>query len=184
MIFFTIQNKDYEFDPNEFYEKHERLLLKVAYDILEDRYLAEDAVNQAFCIVLENMHLIPKNNPYKTRAYIVEICRNEAHDIRKGRTYLNNNSDFIDEIEDVYNKDNMDPLEIIINNQLLSSIVRNVKKLKDIYQQALVMKYFVGLPNKVIAKNLKISEQTLRKRLERGRKTVVSKALSETEESK
>ena len=181
MFFFTIQSNNNKINVDKLYKDYEKLLYKVAYDILEDRYLAEDVVNQTFCIVLENIHLIPVDEIYKTKAYIIAICKNEARNIRKSRIYLNKNADMICEVEDVYHKYNGDPLDIILNNQRFSSVVSNVKKLKDIYQQAVFMKYFVGLPNKVIAKDLRISEQTLRKRLERGRSTVVDETLNETE---
>ena len=53
------------------YEKYRYLLMKVAYDVLGDNYLAEDAVHEAFIKVTKNMEKIGDVNSQETKRYLI-----------------------------------------------------------------------------------------------------------------
>lgn len=75
---------DSENDKRKFvilYEKYRHLMLKVAYDVLRDNYLAEDAVHEAFIKVAKNMEKIGE-----TKRYLITITKNSTIDIYRKRS--------------------------------------------------------------------------------------------------
>ena len=147
-------------------------MLKVAKEILKDNYLAEDAVNQSFIRIINNLHKIDENNHHKTQAFLVVICRRVSYDIYNKQIYLNNDDALIEEIADETNA----PLDIIVNDDNANRIIVNIKTLKPIYQDVMLLRYFLDYNIAEISELLKITQETVRKRIERG-KSQLSKLL-------
>ena len=68
------------------YEKYRYLLQKVAMDVLGDRYLAEDAVQNAFMKIAMNIGRIGETDCSQTKSYLVVTAKNEAIDICRKRS--------------------------------------------------------------------------------------------------
>ena len=67
-------------DKNKFellYEKYRKLMFYIANNILNDEYLAEDAVHQTF-IKIKNLDKIDDVSCHKTKSFIVIMVRNTA----------------------------------------------------------------------------------------------------------
>ncbi len=62
-------------------EKYERLLFYVARDILNDDYLAEDAVQETFLKVAKNFSKVGDINSGKTKYFLVVVTKNTALDM-------------------------------------------------------------------------------------------------------
>ena len=56
-------------------------MVAIAYAVLTDHHLAEDAVQQAFAKALTKMNTLKK--PESFAAWLARICRNTANDIAK-----------------------------------------------------------------------------------------------------
>ena len=68
------------------YEKYRHLMQKVAADVLNDRFLAEDAVHNAFVSLAAHMDKIGNPDSLQTKRYLITITKNAAIDIyRKKR---------------------------------------------------------------------------------------------------
>lgn len=161
---FLIINDDERLKVERLYDKYKVSMFYIAYNILHDKHLAEDAVHQSFIHVINNLEKINENNCHKTQGFLVVICRNIAYDIYKSKTYLNK-EDIMDEIID----STYDPTELIVNQETLEKIISEVKRLKPIYQDILILKYSHGCTNDEISKLLGISGDVVRKRLERAK---------------
>ena len=73
-------------------EKYERLMFCVARDILNDDYLAEDAVQEAFLKVAKNFSKVGEIDSGKTKYFLVVITKNTALDmLRKEKRRLDCN---------------------------------------------------------------------------------------------
>lgn len=164
MMFFLIENENDRSKVERLYLNNKSLMMYTAYKVLHDKSLAEDAVQQAFIRVIENLHKVDENNCHKTQGFLVVICRNVACDIYKSKTYLNN-EDMTDELTD----STYDPIEIVLNEETFNQIIVEVNKIKPIYQDVLILKYSHDCSNRDIASLLRISENVVRKRLERAK---------------
>ena len=89
MLFMAIEDEDDLLKVERLYERYKRLLYKIAYNILKDKYLSEDAVHQTFIRIINNLHKIGEINCPQTQSFLVIMCRNVAIDIYNQRTYLN-----------------------------------------------------------------------------------------------
>ena len=69
------------------YTTYRPLLLHVAYDILHDTQLAEDAVQNAFFSIFKSCCKIDDSNCHKIKRFLVIVTENAAKDIlrKKGR---------------------------------------------------------------------------------------------------
>jgi RNA polymerase sigma-70 factor (ECF subfamily) len=143
------------------YEKYRKLMFHVANQILEDPYLAEDAVHHAFLKIIENLDKIDNVQSHKTKSYIVTIVKNRAINL-----YNHRRRHVMVPLEEIqYNlASEMDAQED------MDSVTNAVINLPIIYQEVLKFKYVQELSNTEIAQMLDISEATVRKRLERSKK--------------
>lgn len=57
------------------------LMMKVAHDILNDSFLVEDAVHEAFIKIAHNMQNIHDVGSVETKRYLIIITKNAAIDI-------------------------------------------------------------------------------------------------------
>jgi RNA polymerase sigma-70 factor (ECF subfamily) len=155
---------DNESDKNKFeqlYEKYRKLMFYVSNKILNDTYLAEDAVHHAFLSIIENLEKIDEVDSHKTKSYIVTIVRNHSINIynqRKRHPLVP-----IEEMECSFTEDRYQGIE---EEDLL---VATILKLPIIYKDVLTLKYVQEYSNNEIAQMLGITEITVRKRIERAK---------------
>ena len=157
------------------YGKYSKLMRQEAYNILRDYALAEDAVQQAFMKLMNNMEKISHGNDAKTRNFLVIICRNVAFDIYKSRTYLNEKSEAIDfEIEDEDNiSDYMEPSKVLIDRENIKRLSEVIESLPPIYRDVLLLESVHNNTKEEIADLLNINYETVRKRSYRAKKMLV-----------
>lgn len=148
------------------YEKYKYLMLKVAYDVLGDNYLAEDAVHEAFIKVARNMDKIGDINGQTTKRYLITITKNTTIDIYRKRKNQMKREIYVDEL----NEKEM-PL-VYVETDMDNRILDIIKKLPVKYRDVFLLKYSSKMENKEIADLLKISEGTLRQRIARGKEMI------------
>ena len=164
---------DSENDKRKFvilYENYRHLMLKVAYDVLRDNYLAEDAVHEAFIKVAKNMEKIGE-----TKRYLITITKNSTIDIYRKRSSWMKREIFVDELSE--SDVPLTFLETETDNRVLDIL----KDLPVKYRDVFLLKYSSKLENSEIAELLRISEGTVRQRLCRG-KTMIQQAINKLED--
>lgn len=175
----TIENEHSRRKLEALYIKYKKDMFKVAYRILNDDYLAQDAVHSAFINLIGSLDKIDEINCNKTRAYLVIIVRNIAIDLYRKRKKQSNIA--LDKIED-FLPDNSKPIdEKIIDAEIFSRVSSKMQELHPAYADIISFKYFYHYSNSEIAKLLNTSPENVRVKLHRARKSLL-KLLSQDEE--
>jgi len=173
MLLLQIENPDNRLKAERLYEKYRYLMYSEAYKILHDERLAEDAVQQSFIKIINNLHKIDENNCPRTRNFMVIICVNVAKSMCKKRLYLNKRDDLTDDMDAAEITDTgNDPLDILVDKDSVKQIARAIEALNPIYRDVLLLKRAYGYGPKEIAGLLEIPEETVKKRLARARKAL------------
>ena len=160
------------------YHQYKNLMYQEAYQILKDATLAEDALQQSFLKIIDNIDKIEEKEVAKTRNFVVIICRNTAFDILKHRTYLNNHDESIDiEVEeDNELVDVVEPSQVVINSETVNIMKEAIKNLPEIYRNVILLEFLHEYSKEEIATLLNVSYETVKKRSMRARK-MLAKAL-------
>ena len=152
------------------YEKYRYLMQKVATDILQDHFLAEDAVHNAFIQLAKNMNKINEIDSLATKRYLITITKNATIDMyRKRRTQMQREI-YIDELEE---NTQLTYIETDVENSVLEILKNLPVKYRDIF----LLKYSSNLENSEIAKLCGIQEGSVRQRIARG-KILIEKAFA------
>ena len=147
----------------ELYGKYKFLMMKVAYDVLQDRFLAEDAVHSAFIKVSGKMAMLEDMGEPAIKKYLIVITKNTAIDIwRKRKKYREREMNLEDMKESEMPTAQM---ESSLDNGILDAF----QKLPEIYKDVFLLKYASEFSNDRIADILEIPEGTVRQRIARGK---------------
>lgn len=170
MLLLFMDMIDNEEDNTKFhtlYEKYHYLMYYVANNILKDKELTEDAVQEAFIRIAKNIYKI--HNPYsgESKQFVVTVVRNVALTILKERGKFQ-----MEEYEEELD-DGKDLEEEVIRKEMMRKMVEEIRKLPQKYKDILYLKYYNELSVSEIASTLKISTESVKKRLQRGRAIVL-----------
>ncbi len=149
MLLLSIDNNADLLKAERLYEQYKYLMYSEANKILQDRHLAEDAVQQSFIKIIDNLHKIDEINCPRTRNFLVIICVNVAKSICNKSLHLNKRSDTIDVIDaDIADAGN-DPLDILADKDSVKQITRAIEALNPIYRDVLLLKQAYGYCTKL-----------------------------------
>ena len=147
----------------QLYEKYRKPLFYIAIKILEDQDLAEDAVQDAFVKIFENLNKIDDIHCCKTKSYVMTIATNNSFNLYCKRKQYALPFEAIEELAADYMDTKMEEID---------SFEEMIKKLPVIYREILTLKYIQGHTNAEIAEMLDISQVNVRKRLERAKRKI------------
>ena len=134
----------------------------IAFDILKDEQLAEDAVHNAFIKLIKYLDKIDENNCHKTKSFIVIVIRSVSIDMyrkREKELKFSINEDITYRVSDDFS----------LTSFGVDDIVSKIEMLPEIYKNVLILKYLQELDDKEIADIFSIKQATVRKRLERAK---------------
>lgn len=164
LLFYLSMIKDEE-DKGKFeiiYNTYRNLMLNRAYEILQDKSLVEDAVQEAFLRIIKNITKINMDNSHKTKGYVVVVLENVAKNMyNKSKKIVTVGFE-----EDYASADFTEELD---RKNEAEYIAKLIELLPDAYRDVLVLKYINDFSDKEIASALGISNANARKRLERAR---------------
>lgn len=156
-------------DFETLYNTYMGKMFALAYSVLHNHHNAEEAVSQAFFTIARNYsRVFPLESPQR-EAYIKIAVRNAAIDIY--RKEKRETSVSFDEIED------FEATEDDISDEVLSRInyeriVEAIRELPEKYAEPLYLFHVRSLSIKEIAENICCTEETVKKRLQRARKSL------------
>lgn len=158
------------------YNKYKFFLYEQAYSVLNDSFMAEDAIHQTFIKIIKNIDKIDDVNSKKTRNFLAVICRNVAIDLynEKKQNFVT-----IDEIEIMEDKKQEFVNEIIISNENVKKIRKAINSLPIIYKDIILLERFYCYTQKEIADILGISVENAYKRSIRARNMLMKMLESE-----
>lgn len=162
----TVSDKD---TFSELYRQYESAMYNIAYRILHDRFLAEDAVHNAFLRLMRYIPNIRDVTCHKTKALIVIIVKNAAIDLSRKRSHQN-------EVPDDSLWLTQDPDELVLDKIIADESFHELKcKLQALDQDVLdllLLHYQYGYSGDEIAQILGISSDAVRQRMRRARGAV------------
>lgn len=161
------------------YMKYNKLMYYVAYDILDDHHLTEDAVQTAFYKLSKTNYKIDSISCNKTKAFMVIIVRNVALSIYN-KNKQDSNAFEENEIEKIPD-DTQTPLDLIISKENVERVQFLLSTLNPIYSDITMLRYFCDYSISEIGALIDQSEQLIRVRLFRGRKLLSQKLKEDIE---
>lgn len=141
------------------YNLYSQELMNISYGYTKNKDDSLDVIQNVFS------KLFNINKKFKTpndeKCWLIRVTINESKDLlrKKSRT-TNVNEDVIDSLN--YNDDNID-------NIRLKKLPMLVKQLPEKYKVVIILHYYDSLPIKDMTKILHLSENAIKKRLERAR---------------
>lgn len=156
---------DSESDKQRFvllYEKYQKLMFYVAKKILDDDYMAEDAVQEAFLRIAKNFSKINQIDCPQTRKFVVIITRNTSINLTKQRFDF----DDLNQFDDVELSKEDDSLFSYIEHSVIKQCILN---LPEQYRDVLYLYHLYGFSFKEISSLLGITTETAKKRAQRAR---------------
>lgn len=168
LAFYTslIETKEQKSKFELLYEKYYKLMLYIAIQVLQDQMEAEDAVHTACIKVIRNLDKVDEVESPRTKRFLLTIIKHTAIDMVRKKKRERNIS--LEELEEwqlpAEYKDGF--AQLPEENRILLAI----KHMPELYRDVFLLKYSSGFENREIADILGISEDSVRKRISRGKK--------------
>lgn len=149
----------------EIYSHYKYVMFYVSRNILDDDFLAEDAVHEAFIKIAENIDCIAGSTASRIRNYTVIIARNiSLNMLKKEKRTIS-----VDELEEITCDDRTLEDEVL-SKLSFDLILEEIAGLPVIYRDVLYLTYVEELSIKEISCLINTSDEAVKKRLQRGRK--------------
>ena len=148
------------------YEKYRYLMWYVAKDILKDKDLAEDAVQEAFLTLTTHLDQVEEAGSPRTKRFLVTIAKSKAIDLlRKEKR-----AEFT-EYEDAFGQESgeNDILDTYLQTESYERLVEAIRSLDENYRVVLECRYLHELSEKETAGVLGLTEKTVNVRTYRAR---------------
>ena len=152
----------------QLYLAYRQVMFYAANSILKDPAMAEDAVHQAFIRILNHMGKIGEVHCPQTRSFVVIIVRNVAinlYNSRKKQLALS-----LDELAEWTPDEAASPSDELEAKEGSLHLAQLMARLPDGYRSVLLLKYDNGYSTAEIASMLGLTEENVKKRLQRARK--------------
>lgn len=147
------------------YETYQYFMWYIANETLQDKYLAEDAVQEAFLALTRHLDKVEEVESTKTKNFIATIVKSKAIDIiRKKQKHM---EEFEEEIVGE-SKENI--LDEYIQKEEHEKIVNAIYQMEELYRIVFEYKYLHELSDKEIAQILEVTPKVVNVRLYRGKK--------------
>jgi len=145
----------------QLYQRHYAPAVGIAYGVLADRHLAEDAAQEAFAIACRQLASLRK--PERFAAWICTITRRAAGQMARSR-------------RERHTLDETEAAPAVNHGPHPSDLVRQaVLDLPDRSREVVVLHYFTGLSHKEIAVSLGLSPEAVHGRLVRARRMLAER---------
>ena len=151
------------------YQKYSDGIFRRTHKLLKNQQDAEDAMQETWLKVMENIDVLRGKNDRIVKAYIMKIAKNESITIMRKR---GKDEKMLCTIEDVEIASDEDLFAICEQNHV-SEILACFAELGDIYRDILSLYYFYHHSIKEIAKLMNMNEASVNSRLTRGRKKLI-----------
>lgn len=169
LLFLNILDTEEEKDKFvRLYEAYRYMMWYSANEILQDKELSEDAVQEAFVALTRYMDKVDEQNVGRTKKFLRTIVKSKAIDIIRKRK--EGEMPLEDAAEEYLLEAPTDILNELIEKETIGSLREAVKKLDETYRLVFEFKLVHGLSDKEIGTILGISAKTANVRYFRARK--------------
>lgn len=147
------------------YNEYRDIMYNLAYSILDDQMLAEDAVHDSFISFAKNLQKVNNVPCHKTLNYLLIIVRNASFKIYNERKKCIATESISETLPDL----EIGLTEKVEADDEMHRLFDLVKSLNKNYSDIILLKFYHELENDEIASLLNITEDNVRKRLQRAR---------------
>ena len=133
-------------------------MVAIAYSVLADHQLAEDAAQESFAKALVGIRTLKDKR--KFGPWMATICRNTAKDILTKKTIDIGREDFVKEANNDKAEDN------------IHAVRRAIRQLPGSARELIVLRYYDGLSYEEISSVLGISKASINGRLTRAKRNL------------
>ena len=154
------------------------LLWYVAKDILKDKDLAEDAVQEAYLTLTRHMDQVEEVDSPRTKRFLVTITKSRAIDILRRERRMDM-TEFADALGDAQDNDTLDAYLAV---ERYEQIVAAIRSLDENYRIVLECRYLHEMTERETAEALDLPQKTVNVRIWRARKKL-QQVLSEYREA-
>lgn len=163
-----IEEEEDKLTFSRIYDLHCDEMIAIAYGVLQNRWDAEDAVQQALMGLAVSIKSVPPE-PNMLRAYALASARNAAIQLSvrqsKEKKHIQITGDIASQ-EDVF--------DIVADKESYENLISIMKQLPLSYKEVFMLRYVAKLSPQKIAKLLGIKTATVYKQLSRGKKIFIS----------
>ena len=155
------------------YEIYEQPMFRIAFVILKNNEMAEDAVSEAFMRIISKLGRIKIPESEKTKRYMVSTIKNTSINCYRRNSRLLQREMPIDEniIQIPDNKQNIE--EIIIKQENISIIKNMLCDLSETDRMIVNLRCNEEMSWREVAASLSLTEANVRKRFERIKKRLI-----------
>lgn len=155
------------------YEIYEQPMYRIAFAVLKNPELAEDAVSDAFVRIIDRLKKIRSPESDRTKAYIVKIIKSTSINIyRKKKRSLIRELPIDDSIIQIPDSQNVEEhVTAVMDGQDKRNLLN---KLDDTDRNIIILRCGKELSWKEVAERTSMTESTARKRFERARKKLIN----------
>ena len=150
----------------EVYEQYQHFCWYVAYQLLGDAHLAEDAVQDAFLALTRHLDKIEDAESPKTRKFLLTIVKSKAVDILRRQ----HGESSVDELTTEPASPEEDMLSAYITKENYNHLISCILELDEAYRVIFEYKYVHQLSDREIAQLLDITPKLVNVRYYRARK--------------
>lgn len=150
-------------------------MFHVAFEILRDNGLAEDAVHESFLNLGKRSFKVDNIYSKSTKGFMLVVVRNAAINVYNKRK-INPQVLSGDEISQL-SDDKPLPLDVIISHEMRENIKNLLETLDPMYADVVLLKYYKDYSCADIANFLGISRETVWTRLHRAKKLLAVKLI-------
>lgn len=152
----------------EVYESYKKQTWYAANEILGDRYLAEDAVHDAFIGIARNFKKVSALPSPCIRAYVITAARNAAINLStraKSATPVD-----LDTLYDLYDEKASHELDEVETAAMAKSVISDMP---EAYRETMYLRFVLNFSESEISEQLGRNINTVRQQISRGRKMFV-----------
>lgn len=148
----------------QLYLAYRQDMYKTAYGILREDHDAEDAVHEAFMILIKNIHKISLISCPQTKAYLIIIVKNVSF-----KLYNQHQKIVPIDFENLELEDDSDIEDAAIRSVEREKLKKYLMQLSDDDYSILYLNFYMEMNIDEIASSLSISYETAKKRLQRAK---------------
>lgn len=156
------------------YRQHRNLLFSISFNILKEKELSEDAVQETVKHLMLDIRKTDNMSEEQIRGYMATICRNISINMYNKRK---RSCEYDEELTGVKladrGKEMSEVLPVILKQETADELIKIIKDLDPIYREIIILKYSRGLKTSEIAEMKKIKYETVKKQLTRARKKII-----------
>lgn len=172
---------DYITRVEQVYKEYRNLVYTIAYAILRDNELAEDATQETMLKLLKHSDKIDPDKKAETKNYVARVARNTSFDFYNDRKRDQSAHEFAEElmIKTQSANDENDPEKYVITNESVNRIIDEIRNMDPKYSDPLRFQKFNGHNITEIADIMGVCERTVHYRIDKAKRILKAKLMEE-----